>query len=156
LAGCARTAAARCGRPTGLPCALRASIGAGSTSKPSSQALCHGVRPSLPVRASVEQALAEQRAPVVDPVAEDVQVLVVAVDRGDLRRGYHADPVHGAGGEGLVHAVDRVVVGQREQLDAGPGGVLHHLSGRQIAVRMERMRLKVEGRGAHGEPHIRG
>ena len=70
--------------------------------------------------------------------------------------GHHPHAVHGAGGERLVHAVDGVVVGEREQLDPRLGGVLDHLGGRQLAVRMERMGLEIEGRGAHGEPHIRG
>ena len=65
-------------------------------------------------------------------------------------------PCTAPGGERLVDAVDRVVVGQREQLDARRGGVLDHLGGRQLAVGMERMGLKIEGRGGHGEPHIRG
>ena len=68
-------------------------------------------------RAGVEQALAQERAAVVDPVAEHVQVLVRAVDRRDLGGRHHAHPVDGAGGQRLVDAVDRVVVGQREQLD---------------------------------------
>ena len=65
-------------------------------------------------------------------------------------------PCTAPGGERLVDAVDRVVVGQREQLHPGRGGVLDHLGGRQLAVGVERMRLEIEGRGGHGEPHIRG
>ncbi len=55
---------------------------------------------------------------MVDPVAEHVQVLVGPVDGGDLGGGHHAHAVQRAGGERLVDAVDGVVVGQRQQLDA--------------------------------------
>jgi hypothetical protein len=72
--------------------------------------LRHRVGPPLAVGARVEQALAEEGAAVVDPVAEHVQVLVLAVNSGDLRRGNHANAVHGAGGERLVDSVHRVVV----------------------------------------------
>ena len=92
---------------------------------------------------------------MVDPVAEDVEVLVVAVDRRDLGGGHHPDAVHRTGGQGLVDPVDRVVVGQREQLHAGVRGVLHHLGGGQVTVRVERVRLQIEGRGGHGEPQVR-
>ncbi len=101
----------------------------------------HRVGAALAVRAGVEQALAQQRAAVVDSVAEDVQVLVGAVDGRDLGGGHDPNAVDGARGEGLVDAVDRVVVGQRKQLHTGRGGVLDHLGGRQLAVGVERMRL---------------
>ena len=78
---------------------------------------------------------------MVDPVAEHVQVLVVAVNRRDLGGGDHPDPVHGARGERLVDAVDGVVVGQRKQLHSGKGRVLHHLSSRQRSIGVERVRL---------------
>jgi hypothetical protein len=78
---------------------------------------------------------------VVDAVAEHVEVLVGSVDRRDLGGGHHAHAVEGPGGQGLVHARDRVVVGEREQLHARQGGVLHHLGGRQLAVGVQRMRL---------------
>jgi hypothetical protein len=78
---------------------------------------------------------------MIDSVPEDVQVLVLTVDRLDLGGRHHADAVTGARGQRLVNAVDRVVVGQREQLDARPRGVLDDLRRRQLAVRMERMRL---------------
>ena len=96
--------------------------------------LRHRVGAALAVRARVEQPLAQQGAAVVDPVAEHVQVLVLAVDGRDLGGRDHPDAVHGARGERLVHAVDRVVVGQREQLHPGQGGVLDHL-GRRAARR---------------------
>ncbi len=114
----------------------------------------HRVGAPLAVGARVQQALAQQRAAVVDPVAEHVQVLVLAVDRRDLRGRHHADAVDGAGGERLVDAVDGVVVGQGEQLDTGLRGVLHDLRSRKLPVRVDGVRLQVERRGAHGGPHI--
>ena len=101
----------------------------------------HRVGAAFAVRARVEQPLAEQGAAVVDPVAEHMQVLVLAVNGRNLRGRNHPDAVHGAGCERLVHAVDRVVVGQREQLHPGQGGVLDHLGGGQLAVGMQRVRL---------------
>jgi hypothetical protein len=105
------------------------------------QPLRHGVRAALAVGPRVEQPLGQQRAAVVDPIAEHVQVLVVAVDGRDLGGGHHPDAVDGTRGEGLVHPVDRVVVGQREQLHTGRRGVFDHLGGRQLAVGVQRMRL---------------
>ncbi len=105
------------------------------------KAVRHRVGAALTVRAGVEQPLAQQSAAVVDPVAEHVQVLVLAIDGRDL--GGRDDPhaMHGAGRECLVDAVDRVVVGQRKQLHAREGGVLDHLGSRQLAVGMKRVRL---------------
>ena len=72
---------------------------------------------------------------VVELVAEDVQVLVLAVDGGQLGgRAENAMPWSRGGGARLGHAVDRVVVGQREQLDAGGGRMRDHVGGRQGAV----------------------
>jgi hypothetical protein len=101
----------------------------------------HRVRAALAVGAGVEQTLAQQGAAVVDAVAEHVQVLVLPVDRRDLGGGHDTHAVDRAGGEGLVDPVHGVVVGQREQLHAGRGGVLDHLGGRQLAVGVERVRL---------------
>ena len=53
-------------------------------------------------------------------------------------------PWSSAGAQRLVHAVDGVVVGQRQQLDAGAGGVLHDLGGGQVSVRVHGVRLQVE------------
>jgi hypothetical protein len=85
---------------------------------------------------------------VVDPVAEHVEVLVGAVHRRDLRGGHHAHAVEGAGGQRLVHAVDRVVVGQRQEAHARRGGVLDYLGGGELPVGVERMGLEVEAHGA--------
>ena len=56
----------------------------------------------------------------------------------------HAEPL--AGGERLGDAADRVVVGQREQLDAGVGGAGDDLLGGQRAVGVRGVRLQVEAR----------
>ena len=93
---------------------------------------------------------------MVDPVAEDMQVLEVPVDRRDLGCRHHAHAVDRARRERLVDAVDGVVVGQREQVYARPGGVLDYLGSRQLAVRMQRMRLEIESGDVHGGQHIRG
>jgi hypothetical protein len=81
---------------------------------------------------------------VVDAVAEDVQVVAVPVERGDLGRGDDAHAVLAAGGERLVDAVDRVVVGQREQLHPGGRRPGHDFGRGQRAVGVKRMRLQVE------------
>ena len=150
LAGWARTDAARWGRPTGLPAARRAAIGDGIDLEAElAQAFGHRLRATLAVAAGVEQALGEQRAAVVDPVAQHVQVLVDAVDGRDLCGGHDAHAAEGARRERLVDPVDGVVVGERQQLDARAGRVLDHLGRRQVAVRVQRMRLEIEGRGVH-------
>ena len=62
VVGVRETAWARCGRPTGLPAALRSSSGAGSTSKPSSRARsAMASARALAVGARVAQALAAAR-----------------------------------------------------------------------------------------------
>ena len=47
-------------------------------------------------RGSASSALEQRRVGVVDAVAEDVEVLVLAVDRGELGRGHDADAVAAA------------------------------------------------------------
>jgi hypothetical protein len=111
--------------------------------------LRHGVRPALAIGARVAQALLEQRAAVVDPVPEHVQVLVLPVHGRDLGGGRDAHSVEGPGRERLVHAVHRVVVGEGEQLHAGLCGVRHHVGHRKRAVGVERMRLEIERRRVH-------
>ena len=81
----------------------------------------------------------------VDLIAEDVQVLVLAVHARELGGRRHADAVLARGGERLRHAGDRVVIAQREQLDAGGGRRRHDLRGRKRAVGLRRMRLQIEG-----------
>ena len=97
MAGAASTASARWGRPIGLPAAMRPSISASSSSKPSSsQRRGHAQRALLAVGEELGEPLGEDRAGVVDAVAEDVQfarLLRVRVDRRDLDRGDHAHAV---------------------------------------------------------------
>ncbi len=66
------------------------------------------------------------------------------VDGGDLDGGDDAHAVALAGGDRLGDAADGVVVGQRQQLDAGVGGALHDLGGGQGAVGVGGVRLQVE------------
>ena len=68
----------------------------------------------------------EQRdGPVVDPVAEDVEVLDLAVDGRELDRRHEAEATSRARLERLVDAVHRVMVGERKQLDARVGRRRH-------------------------------
>ena len=157
LAGWASTAGREVGRPTGLPASRRASTRRGSISKPQ---LARARRPSARRaargrRARRAAARCRTRVAVVDAVAEDVEVLVGAVDRRDLGRGDDRTPCSRAGGERLVDAVDGVVVGQRQQLDAGGGGVGDDLGGRQLAVGVDGMGLEVERRCGHGRRQYR-
>ena len=55
----------------------------------------------------------------------------------DMTYSAFSGAAQGARGERLVHPVDGVVVGERQQLDARPGGVLDHLGRRQLAVRVQ-------------------
>ena len=82
---------------------------------------------------------------MVDEIAEDVEfALLVAVDRGDLNGGHHPETGTGAGCESLLDPADGVVVAQGEQLDAGVGGALDDLGGRERAIGAGRMCLQVE------------
>jgi hypothetical protein len=60
--------------------------------------------------------------PVVDEVAEDVQVVEVAVDRRELDRRHDAEAKSRARLQRLVDAVHRVMVTERQQLHARVGG----------------------------------
>jgi hypothetical protein len=68
----------------------------------------------------------EQGRAVVYEVAEDVEVLPLAVERGELHRRDEAEAASHARLQRLVDAVHRVMVGQRQQLDARVGGGRHH------------------------------
>ncbi len=89
---------------------------------------------------------------VVQRVAADVEVLAVDVERRDLDPRYDADPGQRRGGrQRLVDAGDRVVIGQRQQLDPGGMRGVDHRGRRERAVAGERVRLEVEdGRHAAG------
>jgi hypothetical protein len=67
----------------------------------------------------------ERDRPVVDEVAEDVQVLDVAVDRRELDRRHDAEATSRARLQRLVDAVHRVMVGERQQLHARVGRRRH-------------------------------
>ena len=94
------------------------------------QPLRHRVGAALAVRPGVLQPLAEQRAAVVDPVAEHMQVLVLPVDRRDLGCRHDPHAMNGTGGKRLVDPIDGVVIGKREQLHARRSRVLDNLGGR--------------------------
>jgi hypothetical protein len=67
----------------------------------------------------------ERDGPVVDEVAEDVQVLDVAVDRRELDRRHEAEATSRARLHRLVDAVHRVMVGERQQLHSRVRGRRH-------------------------------
>ena len=142
MSGWASTASARCGRPTlsrrgeGVVVEREAEL---------AQAVGHRQDAPPAVGAEVLERRLQPGVGGVDLVAEDVQVLVLAVDARELGGGREPDAVLARRGERLGHAGDRVVVAQREQLDAGGGGARHHLGGRQRAVGLRRVGLQVEG-----------
>ncbi len=95
------------------------------------QSVGHAQGAALAVGEEVGEGRGESGVGVVDQVAEDVQfarqcrrVLRRVVDRGDLHGGHDAHPKPRARVEGLGDAGDGVVVGERQQLDAGLGGAL--------------------------------
>ena len=89
---------------------------------------------------------------VVDQVPQHVQVLLIAVHRGDLDRGHRPQSVLGRRFERLLHAIHGVVIAQSQELDPGAGGGRHHVLGGQRAIRVNRVALKVKRRrlGAQG------
>src|SRR4051794_37734260 len=109
------------------------------------QAVGHRMDAPPAVRAEVLERRLQLWVRRVDLVAEDVQVLVLAVDARELGGGGEADAVLAGRRARLGHARDRVVIREREQLDAGGGGQGDDLRGGQRAVRVHRVRLKVEG-----------
>ena len=111
------------------------------------QAVAHAQRAFLAVGQKADQAVGHRRAGVVDVVAEDVQFATdrrAVVDRRDLHRGHDAHAHALARLDRLGDAGDRVVVAQRQQLDARLGGALHDLRRRQRAVGVRRVRLQVK------------
>ena len=67
---------------------------------------------------------------MVEPVAEEMEVLPVVVERRELDRRDHAEAVSRARLQRLVDAVHRVMVGQRQQLHPRAGGGRHHVGRR--------------------------
>ena len=67
---------------------------------------------------------------MVEPVAEEVEVLSVVVERGELDGSDHAEAVSRARLERLVNAVHRVMVGERQHLHPRLGGGRHHVGRR--------------------------
>ncbi|MDQ3609456.1 MAG: hypothetical protein M3459_11225 [Actinomycetota bacterium] len=113
------------------------------------QAVGHGQHAALAIGAQVGQRGDQVRRLVVDRVGNHVQLLVSAVDSGELHGGHHAHALAPPAGQRLPDPIHRVVVGQREHLDPGRGGAGDHLGGLQRAVGARRVRLAVEG-GRHG------
>ena len=98
-----------------------------------------------PVRGQRVQQL---RRAMLNPVAEDVQILVVSVDGGDLDGRNHADPVARPGAQRFGHAGHRVVVGEGEQLNPILTRPSNDLLRSQRAVRVGGMRLQIEARAS--------
>ena len=114
LAGCSNAACARWGLPTGAP----PRSGNVELEPGLAQRVGHAVRAPLAVGPEPGERVEERAAAVVDAVAEDVQVLPLAVDRRELRRRDQAEAASRRRLERLVDAVHRVMVGEREQLHA--------------------------------------
>ena len=108
------------------------------------QAVRHRLHAPAAVLAEVRERVAQRRVAVVELVAEHVQVLVLAVDRRELGRGRQAHAPLRRRGQRLGHAVDGVVVGQRQQLDAAARRERDHRGGRERAVGVRRVRLEIE------------
>ena len=105
----------------------------------------HRLGAVLAILAPGVQALAQPRIEVVDQVPEHVEVLLVQIDGRDLDRRDHANALVGPRRERFAHAVDRVVVAQREQLDARLARGRDHRARLERPVRVERVALKIEG-----------
>jgi hypothetical protein len=83
--------------------------------------LGHADRARGPVGAETFERFAKRRRPVIDPVAEDVQVVPVPIEGRQLDRRDEAEAASQARLQRLVDAVHRVMVGQREQLHTRVG-----------------------------------
>jgi hypothetical protein len=83
-----------------------------------------------PVGTELGQRLEQARGAVVEPVAEQVEVLPVVVERRELDRRDHAESVSRARLERLVDAVHRVMVGERQQLHSRLRGGRHDVARR--------------------------
>jgi hypothetical protein len=89
------------------------------------QRLGHADGAGRPVGAEGGQRPEQRDSPVIDEVAEDVEVLEVPVDRRELDRRNDAEAKSSARLHRLVDAVHRVMVGERKQLHARVGGRRH-------------------------------
>ena len=98
------------------------------------QPVRHLADPPRAVAAEVVQDRLQVLVGVVELVAEDVQVLVLAVDGGQLGGRAEGDASSLGGLARLGHAVDRVVVGQRHKFGARGRRMGDHVGGRQGAV----------------------
>jgi hypothetical protein len=92
--------------------------------------LGHAHRASGAVGAEGGERVEQRGGRVVDLVAEDVQVVPVTIERGELYRGDDGEAASHARLQRLVDAVHRVMVGQRKELDAGVGRRRDNRSGR--------------------------
>jgi hypothetical protein len=81
----------------------------------------HPHRAGRAIGAEGGQGVLQGARPVVDEVAEDVEVVAVAVQGGKLHRRHDAEAASQARLQRLVDAVHRVMVGQRQQLHARVG-----------------------------------
>src|SRR5262245_12475891 len=90
----------------------------------------HAKRARGAVGAKVDERVEQRGRPVIDEVAEDMDVLALPVEGGELDGGHESDAASRARLERLVDAVHRVMVGQRQQLDARVGGRRDHRAGR--------------------------
>ena len=116
----------------GRPLRRRSSSSSSSIGEVEVPELCrHGVGAVVAVLAEVVERVEEVGRLVVQPVAEDVEVLVVAVQGGELGRGDELDVVVDCRFRCFLDPADGVVVGQGEQLDARVRGRLHDLRRRQ-------------------------
>ena len=81
---------------------------------------------------------------MIELVAADVQILELPAHARELGGGGATQAVLARGFQGLRHAVDGVVVGQRHQPEAGRRRVGDDVGGRQRAVGGDGVRLQVE------------
>ena len=88
----------------------------------------HALPAGGPIGTELGQRLEQARGAVVEQVAEEVEVLPIVVEGGELDGGNHAEAVSRARLERLVDAVHRVMVGQRQQPHSRLGGRRHHVS----------------------------
>ncbi|TMK25300.1 MAG: hypothetical protein E6G62_05720 [Actinobacteria bacterium] len=97
----------------------------------------HAHRALLAIGEELGETLGQQRARVVDVVAEDVQFATrrcAVVDGGDLHGRNDAQSQALSGAERLGDAAHRVVVGEGEQLDPARRRALDDLRCREGAV----------------------